>query len=73
MSAIDAAGAEAIARREATPFYRRLSEDYVARIATVGADWQVELVLRHPTAQGGGPSFLIDGETGSIKRARFEQ
>jgi hypothetical protein len=62
----------AIARLDAEKAYRDLSE-YRFQIVLDSDGWHVDYDLKNPQANGGGPHYVIDAETGMIRSKRYEQ
>jgi hypothetical protein len=62
----------AIARTDAEQAYGDLSA-YRLSMVQEADGWHVEYELKDPTACGGGPHYVIDGETGEILHRRYEQ
>jgi uncharacterized membrane protein YkoI len=61
-----------IARYDAENIYRDLSE-YSILIILEQDGWHVDYELKNPEAQGGGPHYIIDSNTGNILKKRYEQ
>jgi hypothetical protein len=62
----------AVAHADATQACRDLSR-YIIRIALDDDGWHVDYELREPTRKGGGPHYVINSATGSIRSKRYEQ
>ena len=62
----------AIAQADAARVYRDLS---LYRIQLVLDDdgWHVDYELKNPRLKGGGPHYIIDGQTGAVISKRYEQ
>jgi hypothetical protein len=61
-----------IAHRDASKIYRDLSV-YEVIATSEGGDWHVSYVLADPKRVGGGPEYVISGETGEIISLRYGQ
>jgi hypothetical protein len=62
----------AIAQADAATAYRDLSQ-YAIRVALEDDGWHVDYELRESTRKGGGPHYVIDSATGTIRSKRYEQ
>jgi hypothetical protein len=62
----------AIADENARRIYRDLSI-YHVDAKLVDGDWHVDYELSDPQMVGGGPHYVISGESGEIKTFRYEQ
>ena len=69
---ISEARAREIAAEEAAQAYRDLSV-YTVSARLEDGRWHVDYDLTDETLLGGGPHFVIDGETGKIVSRRYEQ
>jgi hypothetical protein len=69
---ISEAEARAIAAEEAAHAYRDLSV-YVVTASLVEDNWHIDYMLKDETLVGGGPHFVIEGETGQIVARRYDQ
>lgn len=72
MSVIDKKMALRIAAKDAAKMYRDLSPYRVSAELKDG-NWRVDYELKDPSFVGGGPHYLISGETGNIMLYRYEQ
>ena len=70
--AVDRKTALAIAHDDARRQYRDLSI-YDVSIERSGRNWKIDYTLRDRRFQGGGPHYLISGDTGEIVFRRYEQ
>jgi hypothetical protein len=61
-----------IARADAQAVYRDLSI-YRTSISLEENGWVIDYELKDLELQGGGPHYLIDGETGEILWKRYDQ
>ena len=61
-----------IAHQDAQIVYRDLSP-YEIIIEKTNGDWKVDYELMDKTMRGGGPHYLISGQTGEILDKRYEQ
>ena len=61
-----------IAKADAIVAYQDLSP-YKVEIAEVAGNWQVDFELKDENSLGGGPHYLIDGNSGEILKRRYEQ
>ena len=61
-----------IARLDAEAAYRDLTR-YTIRIARGSDGWHVDYELTDPSANGGGPHYVIDPGNGAIVTKRYEQ
>lgn len=61
-----------IARLDAEKAYRDLSP-YSIRIELNDDGWHIDYELKNKQANGGGPHYIIDAETGGILKKRYEQ
>lgn len=64
--------ARAVAAEEAAQAYRDLSGYTVSAVQENG-DWRIDYELTDKTLLGGGPHFVVSGETGEIVSRRYEQ
>jgi hypothetical protein len=62
----------AIAQADALTAYRDLSP-YVIRLALEEDGWHVDYELKSRTLKGGGPHYIIDTYTGTIRWKRYDQ
>jgi len=69
---IDEAQAREIAEAEAAQAYRDLSV-YTVTARLEDGNWLVDYELTDQTLLGGGPHFVIAGETGEVVARRYEQ
>lgn len=69
---IDKKMALEIAAEDAVKMYRDLSP-YRIRAEYKDGNWRVDYELKDPSFVGGGPHYLISGETGNIVSYRYEQ
>ena len=72
LSKIERKAALEIAEGDAQHAYRDLHL-YEVRIKLVDGNWQIDYELIDKHARGGGPHYLISGETGEIIAKRYEQ
>jgi hypothetical protein len=61
-----------IAHRDAEAAYRDLS-GYRITLVLQPDGWHVDYDLTDPYNAGGGPHYVIDGQTGAILSKRYEQ
>jgi hypothetical protein len=64
--------ARKIAEEDAKVAYRDLSI-YRVECKLEGQEWHVDYELKDENSLGGGPHYVIDGESGEIVRKRYEQ
>ena len=69
---VDEQQALEIARGDASRAYGDLS-GFRVRIEQRDSNWVVDFEPIDPAAQGGGPHYVISGETGEILSKRYEQ
>jgi len=72
MMQVDKNLASNIARQDAQLAYRDL-DAYEVTVELQGANWKIDYELRNKKAQGGGPHYVISGDTGEILSKRYEQ
>ena len=61
-----------IARQDALTAYRDL-DAYDVTIEMQHRNWKIDYTPKNKATQGGGPQYLIDGDTGEILSKRYEQ
>lgn len=61
-----------IARQDALTVYRDL-DHYEVIIELHDGNWKVDYELKNREANGGGPHYIISGDTGEILSKRYEQ
>lgn len=61
-----------VAWRDAIRVYRDLS-NYRVSLSLEDDGWHVDFELKSPTALGGGPHYVIDSATGTIRSRVYEQ
>ena len=61
-----------IARQDALIAYRNL-DNYKVTIELQDGNFKVDYELKDKEAQGGGPHYIISGDTGEILSKRYEQ
>lgn len=61
-----------IARQDARTAYRDL-DAYDVTIELQDGNWKVDYELKDKKARGGGPHYIISGDTGEILSKRYEQ
>jgi hypothetical protein len=61
-----------IAEQDARTAYRDLSI-YEVETELVSGNWQIDYELKDKSLRGGGPHYLISGQTGEIISKRYEQ
>jgi hypothetical protein len=61
-----------IAQDEARSAYRDL-DPYEVTIELRDGNWKIDYELKDRQAQGGGPHYLISGDTGEVLSKRYEQ
>lgn len=64
--------ATAVATEDAKQAYRDLSA-YAVEAHVSDGDWTVDFRLKEKGLKGGGPHYVVDGETGAIKTKRYDQ
>jgi len=62
----------AIAQADALRVYRDLSV-YRIQLSLEEDGWHVEYRLKNPRHKGGGPSYVIDAQSGDIVSKQYEQ
>jgi hypothetical protein len=62
----------AVAQADASQAYRDVSS-YAIHVVLEDDGWHIDYELREPTRKGGGPHYVIDSSTGSIRSKRYEQ
>ncbi|MBM3995444.1 MAG: hypothetical protein FJ303_15015 [Planctomycetes bacterium] len=60
------------ARLDAEKVYRDLTPYYI-RVKLQDDGWHIDYELKNKRANGGGPHYVIDAETGTIRSKRYEQ
>jgi hypothetical protein len=61
-----------IARLDAEKAYRDLTP-YRVLVELQADGWHVDFELKNQQAQGGGPHYVIDRQTGIIRTKKYEQ
>lgn len=61
-----------IARLDAENAYRDLSLFYI-HVELNDDGWHIDYELKNRQSNGGGPHYVIDAETGNIRKKRYEQ
>ena len=61
-----------IVRQDALTVYRDLDQ-YEVIIELQDGNWKVDYELKDKEAHGGGPHYIISGDTGEILSKRYEQ
>jgi uncharacterized membrane protein YkoI len=61
-----------IARLDAEKAYRDLSP-YRVHLELDDDCWHVDYELKNRQSNGGGPHYVIDAQTGAIRKKRYEQ
>lgn len=61
-----------VARLDAEKAYRDLSP-YRLIIVLESDGWHIDYELKNPNAQGGGPHYLIDAQSGAILAKKYSQ
>lgn len=69
---VDEQQAANIARQDAQSAYRDLGA-YEVTVTIEGGNWKVDYELKDRKSQGGGPHYIISGQTGAILSKRYEQ
>jgi hypothetical protein len=72
IDSVTADHALAVAWRDANRVYRDLT-NYRASVSLEADGWHVDFELKSPTSLGGGPHYVIDSATGSIRSRVYEQ
>ena len=62
----------AIAQADAELAYRDLSR-YSVRVSQEDDGWHVDYELKDEAMKGGGPHYVIDRDSGEIRRKKYEQ
>jgi len=61
-----------VARLDAEKVYRDLAQ-YRILVELHQDDWHVDYELKNRNTQGGGPHYVIDAKTGTIRSKKYEQ
>lgn len=70
--AVRGAQALSVAQTDAERMYGDLTP-FQIQMSLEADGWHIDYLLTRPTMKGGGPSYVIDPDTGDIVRKRYEQ
>jgi hypothetical protein len=62
----------AVAQTDALRVYRDLSP-FTIRLSLEQDGWHIDYELKDPRWKGGGPHYVIEGNTGTIVSKRYDQ